>query len=239
MVPEWRNQLAEVRDLGAILGRSIQSRQKLPTRAAIDRRARPYGGAELLASEHERESTRQKRMAADRARFVDGAVLKLPLRSPNVSFDPNTLAPLEPFGTVYKSARVSDAWGTLDVSRGALLATDWSSVTVALAPDRGIASLVGPLIVGDGWKLELAPGWKLVPAGRPGLFVAVNHGPATSIPPRLHASVPGAVALGSIPSARDDTRRGLMERLTRALPRPVLMREACNVRVVMVQVTST
>ena len=185
MVPEWRKQFAEVRDLGAILGRSIQSRQKLPTRAAIDRRARPYGGAELLASEHERESTRQKRMSADRARFVDGAVLKLPLSSPNVSFDPNTLAPLEPFGTVYATARVSDAWGTLDVKGGALLASDWSSVTVALARGRDLATLAGPSLTGDGWRLELAPGWTIVPAGKPGLFVAVNHGPATSIPPSL------------------------------------------------------
>ena len=39
-----------------------------------------------------------------------------------------------------------------------------------------------------------------------------------------HASVPGAGALGPIPIACDDTRHELTERLTRALPRPVLMR---------------
>ena len=39
-----------------------------------------------------------------------------------------------------------------------------------------------------------------------------------------HASVPAAVALGSVPGACEDTWRGLTERLTRALPRPVLMR---------------
>ncbi len=185
IVPEWREQFAGVLDLGAILGRSLAAQEKLPTRAAIDRRALQYGGAELRASEYERDSKRQRRMAADRARFVDGAVLKLPLRSPNVSFDPNSLAPLEPFGTVYAIANVTDTWGTLEVSRGALLATDWSSVTVALAPDRGAASVDGPVIVGDGWKLELAPGWTLVPAGRPGSLAAVNRSPSTTIPPSL------------------------------------------------------
>lgn len=173
MVPEWRKQFAKVRDLGAILGRLLQSREKLPTRAAIDRRARPYGGAELLASEYERESARQKRMASDRARFVEGAVLKLPLRSPNLSFDPNTLAPLEPFGTVYATARISDAWGTLDVKGGALLASDWSSVTLALARGRDQASLAGPSVTGDGWRLELAPGWTVVTAGKPGSFTVI------------------------------------------------------------------
>lgn len=178
----WRTRVAETRDLGALLGPALRLRGRPMTRPAIDRRAQLYGGNELLASERVRDTARRERIAADRARFVDGAVLVLPLRSPNLSFDPNALSPLEPFGTVYATASLSDAWGTLEVSRGALLSSDWSSVTVALAPGRDLASLAGPTVTGDGWHLELAPGWSIVAAGKPGSFIVVTGTPPAPNP---------------------------------------------------------
>lgn len=181
----WRTRIAETRELGAILGRALRLRGRPMTRSAIDRRARQYGGDELLASERVRDTERRERIASDRARFVDGAVLALPLRSPNLSFDPNALSPLEPLGTVYATASLSDAWGTLEVKRGALLASDWTSMTVALAPGRDLATLGGPTVTGEGWQLDLAPGWSIVPAARSGSFAVVQRpspGPASMVP---------------------------------------------------------
>jgi hypothetical protein len=59
--------------------------------------------------------------------------------------------------------RISDSWGVLEASKGALMKPDWSAVIVD-AP----ATTMGSSIKGDGWTLELKAGWKLVPGSRQG-----------------------------------------------------------------------
>ena len=49
------------------------------------------------------------------------------------------------------------------MTEGALVTADFSAVTVA-APERGGKK-------GPGWKLDLEPGWKVVPVGKRGSFV--------------------------------------------------------------------
>jgi hypothetical protein len=73
---------------------------------------------------------------------------------------------LEKAGTVYPTMHISDEWGILDVKNGALLKADWSAV-VLVAP----AVADGGSLKGDGWTLELKPGWKVVPGARKGDFV--------------------------------------------------------------------
>jgi hypothetical protein len=62
--------------------------------------------------------------------------------------------------------QVIDGWGSIQVDGGALMAPDWSLLTVA-APADGAA---GGKLHGKGWTLELAPGWKLTPGARKGDF---------------------------------------------------------------------
>jgi hypothetical protein len=81
----------------------------------------------------------------------------------NLQFDPHNQQPLGEAGTVYPTMRITDDWGILTVSGGALLASDMMSVTVA-APKDGAAS-------GEGWTLELKPGWRIAAGGRPGSYV--------------------------------------------------------------------
>ena len=83
-----------------------------------------------------------------------------------IQFDPRNLQPLGTTGTVYQTLRVSDDWGVLDVSDGALLKSDWSGVMVS-AP----ASIAQSHIKGDGGSLELKPGWKRVPGTRGGDYL--------------------------------------------------------------------
>jgi hypothetical protein len=87
----------------------------------------------------------------------------------HVQFDPRNLQPLEQAGTVYPNMCVSDDWGILDATNGALMKSDWSAVIVA-------APLVsaGRNLKGDGWTLELKPGWKIVPGTRKGDFILAN-----------------------------------------------------------------
>ena len=59
--------------------------------------------------------------------------------------------------------RVVDDWGVLDVTDGALVKADWSAVVVP-AP----STIAQRTATGDGWRLELAPGWRLEPDDRAG-----------------------------------------------------------------------
>ena len=78
----------------------------------------------------------------------------------NISFDPRNITPLENFGTVYPNIRVTDDWGILTVENGALLASDWSKVTVT-AP----TNISDTIINGNGWKLELNTEWEVKKIG--------------------------------------------------------------------------
>jgi hypothetical protein len=159
----WRRRLNAASDLGETLGAALKLRAAALDPDELERRARIYGLDSLRAQEEERQRARQARLAAARQRFVEGPVLLLPLRQPQVSFDPGNLQPLDTLGTVYPSMRVSDTWGVLEVAKGALLASDWTRVTVPAAPDT-----IGSPLRGDGWSLTLHGGWWLAPGTRPG-----------------------------------------------------------------------
>ena len=80
-----------------------------------------------------------------------------------IQFDPRALVPLPPEGTVYSTLGVTDEWGELQATGGALLAADWKSVRVPAPAQAGGDTLQGP-----GWKLKINAGWKLVPGARAG-----------------------------------------------------------------------
>ena len=84
----------------------------------------------------------------------------------SVQFDPRTLQPLDDLGTVYPEIRISDVWGILEASKGALVKGEWGSIVIT-AP----TATTGSPIKGDGWTLELKPGWKLVPTTRKGDYL--------------------------------------------------------------------
>jgi hypothetical protein len=161
LAPGWRAKLTEKADLSVVLASA------LPKGSAADAvaRAKRYGEAELRLIETERAAEHEAVRKAYRAKLVDGPVLVLPNLGQhfNVSFDPRELVPLDAAGTVYPTITVSDDWGSLSVKEGALLSPDWQRIAVS-APADGKSS------AGAGWKLDLAQGWKLVPADKPGSF---------------------------------------------------------------------
>lgn len=163
--PTWRKALKPSDDLGALLATALALELPANLRTAAEERAMSYEGQALRAAETERENERQKRLAEYRARFFERPVLIIPLRKMNVQFDPRNLQPLEGRGTVYPTMRVSDVWGVLTVSGGALLNSSWTEIRVP-APAHPEAR---PLR-GQGWTLELNPGWQLAPAERRGDF---------------------------------------------------------------------
>jgi hypothetical protein len=161
--PRWRKELETGAGLNVLLERALH----VATLGYSDRftaaRAARYGARALHAAEAERDSKRQKQLAANRRKFVDGPVLTLRFRHMNVQFNPQNLQPLGDAGTVYPTIRVTDDWGVIEGTSGALMKPDWSALVVP-AP----ASTTGSSIAGDGWTLELKPGWKIVPDARSG-----------------------------------------------------------------------
>ncbi len=163
----WRERLDPKTDLAAALLQAAQI--KLPSNVpdAAEERARNYDSARLAAQENEREKTRRTLAAGYRARLVEGAVLKIPLRQMSMQFDPGNLVPLESLGTVYPNIRVVDDWGILTVtSGGALLRADFSQITLSQPTNR-----TPPALAGEGWTLELKPGWSIAPGKRKGDFI--------------------------------------------------------------------
>lgn len=95
-------------------------------------------------------------------------MLILPL-SPDVnySYDPNNVIGIDAGNTVYPTMRLVDAWGVLTVSDGAWLERDATGHLIrarVVAP----ANLSARPLNGDGWSLELAKGYAVVPAERSG-----------------------------------------------------------------------
>lgn len=161
--PDWRRALGGDADLGELLRVAVGLPAPDSSASAAERRAAPYALDSLRATEAERERRRQERIADLRHRFAEGPTLKLPLRSPKLSFDPHRVQPLDSLGTVYGGMRISERWGVLDAPQGGLVASDWMGVTVQ-AP----TVTAGDTLRGPGWTMTLRPEWELKPGARPG-----------------------------------------------------------------------
>lgn len=134
---------------------------------AVDKRATRYGDAVIEREETARAADRAARLAAFRARLVDGPVLELKQARLQQSFNPNELIPLGDKGTIYPTGSFSAEWGSLEVTGGALVSADYQVLRVQ-APPSG-STLTGQEITGPGWTLHLAAGWVITPLEqRPG-----------------------------------------------------------------------
>ena len=167
---DWRKGLRPSDDFGTLAQRLFSIALPSGIKREAERRSLKYSGVALRAFETERDAKRRKRLAGYQARFIDGPVLILALGDQmSYSFDPNNIESLDETGTVYPTLRVSDTWGILEVSDGALMIHD---------PQKGYRVQIpaprehsGKRIQGEGWTLELNSGWHLTPAERKGDYV--------------------------------------------------------------------
>ena len=113
-----------------------------------------YGSEKIMAEEIKRDEAKVERIAAYRSQFIIKPHLNIGLENMRISFDPRNLMPLERYGTVYPTMRVSDNWGILTVTEGALIGTNWDKVTLSepvfITPYK---------VTGNGWILELYKGY--------------------------------------------------------------------------------
>ncbi len=164
--PDWRKGLTSASDLGDLLGAAFSIVLPTALKDEVEQRGNKYDGQRLTDDEARRDTVRRERLTRYHARFVDGPVLVIPLTHPDVQFNPGNLQPLREFGTVYPTMILADPWGTLTVTKGALLNTNWSEVHVAAPTDTTARP-----VEGDGWVLDLKEGWMLRPGKRPGSYL--------------------------------------------------------------------
>jgi hypothetical protein len=167
---DWRRGLKPTDDFGVLAQKAYSIKLPANIKQEAENRSSKYSGAALRAAEIERDAKRKKRFAEYRAKLIDGPLLILSFGAEaSYSFDPNNVISFDEIGTIYPTMRVSDAWGILEVTGGALMIRDskkGSRVQVPAPADR-----VGLRIQGDGWTLELSNGWSIVPSERKGDFV--------------------------------------------------------------------
>ena len=161
----WRSRLKASSDLTELAARAYGI--NAVDAASAEARVSRYAGARMIADERAREAQRLAAEAKLRARLVDGPTLTLPaMQRFRYSFDPNGAVPMQDIGTAFESSRITDEWGVLDVSSGGvLLRRTGGNVTAAVvaAPDGDQAPLKG-----EGWTLQLEPGWTIRAGERKG-----------------------------------------------------------------------
>jgi hypothetical protein len=161
--PRWTRRIKIGDDLAQLV-RAAAPIQPSEDAAAI---AKSYGGEELHIAEAKRDTEQKARVAELRRRFVEGPVLVLP-GARTTSFGTNGMTPIPGEGMVYPGFRGSDDWGSVEAST-ILKATDGSKLTLA-AP----AVTEGATLSGDGWTVNLKPGWVVQPGNRKGDFQVVK-----------------------------------------------------------------
>lgn len=117
----------------------------------------PYDGKNIIAEEESREEKTKRLIAAYKSKFIEQPHFDIVFEQMQVAFDPGNIKPIEDKGTVYPNMRISDNWGILTVTNGALMSPGWDKVSVSIplkVEERNIT--------GDGWTLELKEGYAVV-----------------------------------------------------------------------------
>lgn len=163
--PAWRGKLGAGQRLDQLLSLAMQL--PAPDFATLKTRAARYDDGTLRSSEESRDSQKRKHLAELKTRLVDGPVLIVPLKKTNRQFNPQTLQPLGELGMVYPTLRLTGEWGALQVESGGALLTQ----TQATVSTDGVNPSATE---GDGWRLDLKPGWSVRPGDRAGDLIVVQ-----------------------------------------------------------------
>jgi hypothetical protein len=131
-------------------------RLKSDLQPSVERSLSKYDGQVIIAQEIVREENIKKLVSEYKRKFIEDPHLEIQFEQMHISFDYRDIMPIEDKGTVYPSIRVSDKWGILTVSKGALMSPDWDKITITVPIRMGDKN-----ISGDGWTLSLNEGYKI------------------------------------------------------------------------------
>jgi hypothetical protein len=148
--PGWPRRMRPTDDPVALLMVALMVQPESDASAAAVR----YGGIALRAAEEQRDQQRQARLAALRARFIEGPVLVMPGGGSGLS-DSRGAVVLPDAGTIYFNAyRMSGPWGMLQADSGVLISSDGETRRLPVPVQHDDTTLTGV-----GWTLRLSTGW--------------------------------------------------------------------------------
>jgi hypothetical protein len=125
-----------------------------------------YGSEKIVEEETKRDQAIKQRIADYKSKFTEQPHLEIYFEKMNISFDPRNIIPLENLGNVYPTLRISDNWGILTVTDGALVSSNWGKVTLSIPTE------IGPeKIEGNGWSLVLNNGYSIEKNSTTGNFL--------------------------------------------------------------------
>jgi hypothetical protein len=156
--PGWRKGIREAESLDSMLISALKFQPPANLQSSAKERASLYGYRAVASAEKEREQSHQAFLSELQKKFLHSPTLDFP-KAPEMTrtFNPQTLVPFPPYGTFYPSGTFAANWGKLEVeSGGALLAPDNYSLRLPAPSDTNARP-----VRGDGWTLQLAPGWTI------------------------------------------------------------------------------
>lgn len=153
----WNKEITLNTNLTEYFIRSFDLSLPEDLKKACDMALKGYNGEAIISEEIVREEEKLKQIAYYKNKFVVEQHFDLIFEQMNVSFDPRNIVPLEDKGTVYPNIRVTDRWGILTVTNGALMSPGWDKISVS-APSK----TEGNVVSGEGWSLELKDGYGIV-----------------------------------------------------------------------------
>lgn len=154
--PGWNRELSDSADFFS-LGMKLTGTNTEILSDLNDKEFREeYGYAKIVGEETARQEIADKKLLEYRNKFLGKNAFTIHFTSLHIGFSPSNLVNLDDTGTVYPNCNVSDDFGILTVTNGALLFNDWKSMNIA--PPQ---SVTDTLAQGDGWELRLNKGWRV------------------------------------------------------------------------------
>jgi hypothetical protein len=166
----WNREITGTTDLTEYFVRAFDIQLPGDSEELITRQADQYGGPAILAEETAREAEIQTLIAGFKKKFIEQPHVEIALQNGNIAFDPRNIMPLEDGGTVYPNMRVTDNWGILTVTQGALMSRQWNKISLGMP--TGIRD---DSVVGDGWTLELRGGFVMKKDDASGNYVLTRE----------------------------------------------------------------
>ena len=153
---QWHRSLHKETNLTDWLNDFFEYTPPSDLKAKVQTIASDYNYTKITDAERVRAFQKKQQIRTYKKLLVDGPTLVLPFKAANFSFDYTIIVPLEDYGTVYPSIRVTDNWGILSVEKAALMSPNWDKITIPAPIETNDSGAKG-----EGWTLELAAGWSI------------------------------------------------------------------------------
>jgi hypothetical protein len=154
--PQWTLEINNNTQLTDYLISAFRITIPANLQSAVETLMVDYDGSRIVKEEVEREENLKKIVEEYKNRFITNLHFEIQLEQMQIFFDPGNMMPLEDEGTVYPTMYLTDKWGNLNVTNGALLSPDWRKVTLSIPTKIEVQN-----IEGDGWLLELTDGFSI------------------------------------------------------------------------------